>query len=168
MILINKIKRKIIAVLAYCIEPVIQEIINNRIRVWGDPKRLKIASTASMVNTLFNTSSGYITIGDYTFTGHNVSIITGTHKYQSFLEERKTNVPCIGRDIVIGKGVWIGSNCVILGPATIGDHAVIAAGSVIIPKTNIPPAVIVGGIPGKIIKKIVKDDSLYFINQSNS
>lgn len=168
MTFLKKIQNRMIAVFAYFISPVVQEIINNRIRVWGDPKRLKIAPTASMVNTLFNTSSGYIEVGDYTFTGHNVSIITGTHEYQSFLAERKTTVPDSGRDIIIGKGVWIGSNCVILGPARIGDHTVIAAGSVIIPKTDIPSGVIVGGIPGKIIKKIVKDDTPCFVTQLNN
>ena len=34
-------------------------------------------------------------------------------------------------DIIIGKNVWIGANTVILRGTTIGDNAVIAAGSVL-------------------------------------
>jgi acetyltransferase-like isoleucine patch superfamily enzyme len=102
----------------------------------------------------FNTSSGFIEVGDYTFTGHNVSIITGTHRYESLLSERMSDSPMFGRDIIIGKGVWIGSNAVILGPCKIGDHAVIAAGSVVLSGTEIPSCTIVGGIPAKTIKTI--------------
>ena len=34
-------------------------------------------------------------------------------------------------DIIIGRNVWIGANTVILRGTTIGDNAVIAAGSVL-------------------------------------
>lgn len=106
-----------------------------------------------MVNTLFNTSSGNIVIGDYTFTGHNASIITGTHCYEKFLAERM-GFPITGGDIKIGKGVWIGTNAVILGPCKIGDHAVVAAGSVVTPNSKIEPGVIVAGIPARIVKRL--------------
>ena len=152
--MVERIKSKIRFLLINLLEPLVQDIINNRIRVWGDPQRVKISPTAGMVNTLFNTSSGFIEIGDYTFTGHNVSIITGTHRYESLLSERMSDIPSSGRDILIGKGVWIGSNALILGPCKIGDHAVIAAGSVVLSGTEIPPGTIVGGIPAKTIKTI--------------
>ncbi len=136
------------------LSPTVQEIINTQIRVWGDRSKLRLAPSAQMVNTLFNLSSGLIEIGDHTFTGHNVSIITGTHQYTSRLEARVTNVPTSGRDIIIGRGVWIGSNAIILGPCTIGDHAVIAAGAVITSGSDIPSGAIVAGIPAKVIKTI--------------
>jgi acetyltransferase-like isoleucine patch superfamily enzyme len=135
------------------IRSVVQKSINNEIRVWGDPNRLKISQKTALVNTLFNTSSGNIEIGDYTFTGHNVSIITGTHDYKNKFEKR-WEYPSEGRDIIIGKGVWIGSNATILGPCTIGDHAVIAAGAVVTPNMIIPPMSVVGGFPAKLIKII--------------
>jgi acetyltransferase-like isoleucine patch superfamily enzyme len=136
------------------LSPTVQAIINTEIRIWGDRERLHLAPTCVMVNTLFNLSSGTIVVGDYSFTGHHVSIITGTHDYQSQLAERLTNVPTAGRDITIGQGVWIGSNAIILGPCTIGDHAVIAAGAVVVPGSQIPTGAIVAGIPAKVIKHI--------------
>jgi acetyltransferase-like isoleucine patch superfamily enzyme len=140
--------------IVYILSPFVQEIINHQTRFYGDPKRVRIAPTANMVNTLFNTSSGCIEIGDYTFSGHNVSIITGTHNYESLLIERMLDAPSSSRDVIIGKGVWIGSNALILGPCKIDDHAVIAAGAVVIPGTHVPSGSIVGGVPAKHIKTI--------------
>ena len=63
-------------------------------------------------------------------------------------------MPKDGGDIRIGKGVWIGSNAIILGPCNIGDHAVVAAGSVVIPDTQIESLAIFGGVPARYIKTI--------------
>jgi acetyltransferase-like isoleucine patch superfamily enzyme len=138
------------------LSPTIQAIINTEIRIFGDRERLHLAPTAEMVNTLFNLSSGEIYVGDYSFTGHNVSLITGTHDYDAQLQDRTTAIPLTGRDITIGQGVWIGSNAVILGPCTIGDHAVIAAGAVVTAGSQIPAGTIVAGVPAKVIKPITR------------
>jgi len=111
-----------------------------------------ISPKANMVNTLLNTASGTIEVGDYSFTGHNVSIITGTHNYKSLLEKRMKDIPSTGHDIKIGKGCWIGSNSIILGPCTIGDNAVIAAGSVV--NKDVPAFSIFAGVPAKQIKTV--------------
>jgi len=105
-----------------------------------------------MLNTLFNTVSGRIEVGDYTFVGHNVSIVTGTHRYELLLEERLRDFPRTGNDIRIGRGVWIGSNAIILGPCIVGDHAVIASGSVV--TSDVPACTIVAGVPARPVKAI--------------
>lgn len=51
---------------------------------------------------------------------------------------------------VIGNDVWIGARAVILGGLTVGDGAIIAAGSVV--TKNVEPYSIVGGVPAKLIK----------------
>ena len=99
---------------------------------WGDYSRITVGKNVNLVNTLFNTVGGYIAIGDFTIFGHNCMVITGTHDVSKQALERQQYVK-EGRDIVIGQGVWIGSGAIILGPCTIGDHAVIAAGSVVLP-----------------------------------
>lgn len=53
------------------------------------------------------------------------------------------------RNIVVGNDVWIGANCIIFEGVTIGDGAVIAAGSIV--RKDVPPYAVVGGV-GKIIK----------------
>jgi len=40
-------------------------------------------------------------------------------------------VPKTGRDVVIGRGAWVSSNALVLGPCRIGEHAVVAAASVV-------------------------------------
>lgn len=117
----------------------IRQRLSEEICVWGNPSRLKIHESAGMVNTLFNTNSGTITVGAHTFTGHNVCILTGTHDMEKYAEDRMRGVPQQGRDIVIGDGVWIASTATILGPCTIGDHAVVAAGTVGVSGIAIPP-----------------------------
>jgi acetyltransferase-like isoleucine patch superfamily enzyme len=72
--------------------------------------------------------------------------------------ERMLDIPREGNDIWIGRGVWLGSNAVILGPCKIGDHAVVAAGAVVVPGTEIPSLAIAAGIPAKIIKYIQLSD----------
>ena len=54
--------------------------------------------------------------------------------------------------IKISNRVWIGFNCIILKGVTIGEGAVIGAGSVV--TKNVPAYAVVGGNPAKIIKMI--------------
>ena len=53
--------------------------------------------------------------------------------------------------IKIGNDVWIGTNCIILKGVTIGDGAVVAAGSLV--NKDVPAKALVGGAPAKIIKE---------------
>jgi acetyltransferase-like isoleucine patch superfamily enzyme len=133
------------------IHPIIKIILFSP-RIFTDANRLHIADTALISNALLNTNSGTITIGEYTFFSHNVAVITGTHNYQLYGKERRDTFPKEGYDIVIGNGVWVGSNVTILGPCVIGDNAVIAAGAVV--TNDVPANYIVGGVPAKLIKKI--------------
>lgn len=54
------------------------------------------------------------------------------------------------KPIFIGDDVWIGTNAMILDGVTIGNHAVVAAGSVV--TKDVPDFAIVAGVPAKVIK----------------
>ena len=58
------------------------------------------------------------------------------------------------KPIIIGNDVWIGFNSIIMKGVSIGDGAIIAAGSVV--TKDVPAFSIVGGNPAKIIKSISK------------
>jgi acetyltransferase-like isoleucine patch superfamily enzyme len=96
-----------------------------------------------------------ITVGNNTIIGYNTTILT--HEY--LIKEYRLG------DVVIGSHVMIGANTTILPGVTIGDHAVIAAGSVI--HKDVPAYAFVGGNPMREIKRSetvmpsLPDDSLH-------
>lgn len=53
-------------------------------------------------------------------------------------------------NVKIGNDVWIGYGVTIVNNVTVGDGAVIAAGSVV--TKDVPPYAIVGGVPAKTIR----------------
>ncbi|NGP45662.1 Vat family streptogramin A O-acetyltransferase [Bacillaceae bacterium SIJ1] len=59
-------------------------------------------------------------------------------------------------DTVVGNDVWIGQHVTIMPGVHIGDGAVIAANSVV--AKDVPAYHIVGGNPGRVIKKRFDDD----------
>jgi acetyltransferase-like isoleucine patch superfamily enzyme len=58
--------------------------------------------------------------------------------------------------IVIGRGAWIGARSIVLKGVTIGEGAVIGAGSVV--TTNVPPFVVIGGNPARIIRELALNE----------
>lgn len=120
--------------------------------VFGDRERLSLAPSAIVNNALFNTASGSIMVGEHAFFGHNVCLLTGTHDVATFGPERQRAIPEGGRDIVIEAGAWIASNATILGPCVVGEHAVVAAGAVVI--SDVPSFTIVGGVPAHKIGEV--------------
>ena len=49
--------------------------------VHGNKSRIKIGKNCSTMNTIFNSISGDISIGNDTIFGHNCMVLTGTHKF---------------------------------------------------------------------------------------
>lgn len=90
---------------------------------------------------------GGIYIDDGSLIGHEVVIATLNHDLNP--EHRADLHP---QPVYIGKNVWIGAHATILPGVHIGDGAVVAAGAVI--TKDVPAQTVVGGVPGKIIKKI--------------
>lgn len=93
---------------------------------------------------------GGITIGDGALIGHNAVLATLNHDIDP--QKRSTMHPA---PITIGKDVWIGANVTVVSGVDIGEGAVIAAGAVV--TQNVPPNVIAGGVPAKVLKKIEVD-----------
>jgi acetyltransferase-like isoleucine patch superfamily enzyme len=88
-------------------------------------------------------------IGDNFHSGFDCLIIGAYHNYDS-----GTKIPYdesyILKTIVIEDNVWLGSKVIIMGGVTIGEGAVIQAGSVVV--SDIPKYGIAGGSPAKVFK----------------
>ncbi len=90
---------------------------------------------------------GGIEIGDGSLIGHNVTIATLNHDFNP--NKRQNITPSA---VKIGKNVWIGSDSTILPGVSIGDGAIIGAGSVV--TKNVPSNTVAVGNPTKVIKQI--------------
>lgn len=131
------------------IEQALMFTFYNTSYIHGDKTRLHLGKDVYLNNTLFNTSSGEIYVGDKTMFAHNCMVLTGTH----IIDGKITlDHPDKGRDIRIGENCWIGSGAIINGKVTIGDNTVIGAGSVV--TKNIPANVFAVGNPAGIKRPI--------------
>ena len=90
---------------------------------------------------------GGITIGDDTFIAPQVQLITENH---GLTPDRRRWI--VSRPIVIGKNVWIGAGAILLPGVSVGDRAVIGAGSVV--TKNMEAHTVVAGNPAKPLKTI--------------
>ncbi len=115
-----------------------------------------------------NNAVGDVTIGDYTRVGlsnvvigpvkignhvnlaQHVAISGLNHNYED-IEKNIDEQGVSTQQIIIEDNVWIGANATILAGVTIGEHSVVAAGSVV--NRSIPPYSVCVGIPARVVKQ---------------
>ncbi len=101
--------------------------------------------------------NGKVRLGDNCMLAPNVSIYTAGHAL--YPDSRNLGYE-YGIDVTIGNNVWIGGNTVILPGISIGDNAVIGAGSVV--TKDIPAWSFAAGNPCKVIRPITEKDKRYY------
>jgi maltose O-acetyltransferase len=89
-----------------------------------------------------------VSIGDFTLFAPAVQILTATHPLNA--ELRRTRE--FAKPITIGADVWVGGGAIICPGVTIGDRAVIGAGSVV--TKDIPAGVVAFGNPCRVAREI--------------
>ncbi len=95
------------------------------------------------------TGTGKVNVGSYFHSGEDCLMITMVHNYDHGASIPYDNTYIV-KDIVIEDNVWFGSRVIVLGGVTIGEGAIIQAGSVVV--SDIPPCAIAGGHPAKVFK----------------
>lgn len=100
---------------------------------------------------LDNTRPDLITIEDYVSLAGRVTVLTHSDPTLP-LREILGPKSRVFEPVVIKRGAWVTVNCVVLPGVTIGENSIIAAGSVV--NKDIPPSVIAGGIPARVIRNI--------------
>lgn len=99
-----------------------------------------------------------IYIGDYTQIAPNVGVMSGNH---SPYDSRVTID--IDAPVVIGNYCWLGMNSMVLPGVVLGDHTVVAAGSVVT-KSFSEGHCVLAGVPAKVIKTLESEKCVKFKN----
>jgi acetyltransferase-like isoleucine patch superfamily enzyme len=94
-----------------------------------------------------------VTIEDDVFVGHNVTFINDMYPRATAPDGAlQTEADWTVAPTLVKKGASIGSSCTILANVTIGENAILGAGSVI--TKDVPPNTIAAGNPAKILRKV--------------
>ena len=118
--------------------------------VWIIPgKNLVIGNYVDLAKDVIITTVGGVFIGDRTLIGYRTQILSANHTIPKIGEPFPVSGDSLA-PIHIANDVWIGANCIITAGVTIGEGAVVAAGSVV--TKDVLPNSIVGGVPAKLIR----------------
>lgn len=94
-----------------------------------------------------------VTIEDNVFIGHNVSFINDKYpRSTSESGELQTEADWKVVPTLVKKGASVGTSSTILCGVTIGENAIVGAGSVV--TKDVPPNTIVAGVPARLIKRL--------------
>lgn len=96
-----------------------------------------------------------VRIGDHTLLGPAVQIYTAMHPLDA--DERRSGLE-FAKPVTIGRDVWIGGGAIICPGVTIGDRAVIGAGSVV--TRDVPPDVFAAGNPCRTVRQLAPRSGL--------
>jgi len=94
-----------------------------------------------------------VIIEDNVFIGHGVTFVNDSYPRATTTEDRlQTEANWKIERTVIKKGASIGSGATILSKTTVGENAIVGAGSVV--TKDVPPNSIVAGNPAKVLRYI--------------
>jgi acetyltransferase-like isoleucine patch superfamily enzyme len=116
-------------------------------------------------------SNGTLDVGDHAFfnegvticatklikIGHHVKVGDNVYIYDTDFHQVCPDLPLSQAPVMIGNNVWIGANAMILAGAEIGNHSVIAAGSIVTGK--IPTRCVAAGNPARVVKTFEAPDN---------
>jgi acetyltransferase-like isoleucine patch superfamily enzyme len=92
-----------------------------------------------------------VTIEDNVFVGHGVTFINDSYPRATTEEGGlQTESDWTVEKTLVKRGASIGSGCTILANLTIGENAIVGAGSVV--TRDVPPNAIVAGNPAKVLR----------------
>jgi acetyltransferase-like isoleucine patch superfamily enzyme len=115
-----------------------------------DSKFLTIGENSNINHGCELYCAGGIEIGKGSMIAYQVMIMSDSREFMG-IEALKTRKGRIKKKVNIGDDVWIGARSIIMPGVSIGNHAIVAAGSVV--TKNVKEWEIVGGNPAKFIKK---------------
>jgi acetyltransferase-like isoleucine patch superfamily enzyme len=97
-------------------------------------------------------AGGEIRIGAGSGIGQHVVLVAANHAIKPGMPRFQTPWDETRCGVTIGPNVWVGALCVLLPGSSVGEGAVVAAGSVV--TGHVPPYELWGGVPARKIKDI--------------
>lgn len=124
-----------------------------RLRTFAPTARIVLEDGVSLNGTAITARSRTIRIGKGTMVAPNC-VITDSDFHAMWPPETRLDTPAFERDadVTIGQHVWLGMRCIVLKGVTIGDGAIVAAGSVV--TRDVPPATLVAGVPARVVRQL--------------
>lgn len=114
------------------------------VELWS-PRKLQIGAHTVIGPRVQFDARGGITLGDSVNVSGGVQLQTAKHLVDD------PDFEAIAEPITVGDRAWIGMNATVLGGVTIGEGAVVAAGSVV--TKDVPAFTVVGGVPARPLKE---------------
>ena len=121
-------------------------VVNGRSSV---SKRTYLGSNVNF-NGMQISGGGKVTIGDNFHSGPDCLFICQNHNFDHGDAIPYDNT-YVYEDISIGDNVWLGSRVIVLGGVSIGEGAIVQAGSCIV--SDIPAYAIAGGHPARVFSQ---------------
>lgn len=130
--------------------------------------RVRLSATVATTELAIG-NGATLTIGEQTFINYGTSISAsesvtigprcniGTYcmimdnNFHRLEPERRNEIPP-SAPVTIGENVWLGGRVIVLPGVTIGDHSVVAAGSVV--TRDVPERSIVAGVPARLVRAV--------------
>lgn len=113
-----------------------------------------------------STPGSHLEIGDRVFINQGASIVatcrveigndTQIGDFAAVLDTNwhrlEPDRPARAAPVIIGANVWLGRNVIVLPGSEIGDHSVVAAGSIV--KGYLPSRVLAAGNPARVVREL--------------
>lgn len=131
-------------------------------RLRGERRESDYRAAGATIGVKFNPARGFnlnlndcwlVTIGDWFATGPDVMILTHDASLRNIVGYTRM------APVRIGNNVFVGARSVILPGVTIGDRAIVAAGSVV--SRDVAPDAIVAGVPARPIGSVSSTSALW-------
>lgn len=116
-------------------------------------KSIQVGANIHINSEAFIRGHGGLVIGDNVHIGPRVTIYTANHNYEG--EALPYDATIVRRPVTIEQNVWIGAAVTIVPGITIGEGAVVAAGTVL--TKDVAPMQIVGGVGARVLKQRDQD-----------
>lgn len=115
--------------------------------IWA-PWNLECGDDACIADGAEVYNVSLVTIGARAVVSQGAYLCAASHDYTL------DAFPLLTKPVTIGEGAWVAARAMVLMGVTVGEGSVVGAGSVV--TKDVPPGVICGGNPARVIKTIVK------------